>query len=812
MWKNYAITAIRNFLRQRLNSIINVLGFAIGLASFILIVLYLINELSYDRFWPDHDRIYRVTRLWKNQDGKTSLHLARVAPPAGPLLKQDFSNYLEDVVRVYGGYTTVITFEDKKFLEARFFAAEPEIFNIFPNKFLAGDPKTCLKEPFTVVLTRKTAEKYFGKTDPIGKTLKYQDFGLFRVTAVVENLPLNTHFPYDFLASFSTLVQAFGNQSLITDWGSNNYLTYIKFREKASAAQLESQLDHFIDVHLAPFYKNVTGVPPKFKPSQGTQLVLQKLDDIHLYSNLSTEIVPNGSIRSIYIFATVAFFILLIACINFMNLSTARASTRAREVALRKVLGATRWQLILQFMGESFLMTFITLAISVTAVDLILPTFNNYVFKHLSLLIGTPGLSIIIFFLLLFMVAIIAGSYPSFMLSSFRPLTILKGVRSRGAQGSSFRTTLVISQFTITAVLLISIIFIFRQWKFLANSELGFDKDKVVVFATNDKMHASLNAFRSSLKSNPAILNVGFSDLIPSNDLVNCMDAYIVDGPNPGNLTFMLYMVRIDYDFFKTYGMKVIAGRGFSEEFPSDDSLAFILNEKAVERIGWGKPENAINRPFKYGDRHGQIIGVVKDVHFETLHNEIAPMIYYIDRSNVSVASIKIAGNDLKQTLHHIEDTWNKYSPESVYTYSFLDENYRNLYRPEQQLGEVTGMFALLALVIACLGLFGLASFASTQRTKEIGVRKVMGSELHQIIALLSYSFLRWILLANIIAWPISWYFIHQWLKGFPYKIKLDPFVFLYSILITMGIAFLTILYQTIKAARENPVKALRYE
>ncbi len=812
MWRNYAITAIRNFLRQRLNSVINVLGFAIGLASFILIVLYLQNELSYDKFWPDHDRIYRVTRLWKNQDGKTSLHLARVAPPVGPLLKQDFSNYLEEVVRVYGGYTTVITFEDKKFIEDRFFAAEPNFFRIFPNRFIYGDPKDALKEPYTVVLSKKTAEKYFGKTDPVGKTLKYQDFGLFRVTGVVENLPQNTHFPYDFLASFSSLEKAFGKEALLNDWGSNNYITYIKFRDKTSADQLASQLDHFIDVHLAPFYKNLTGLPPKMKPSQGTQLKLQKLEDIHLYSNLSTEITPNGSIRSIYIFASVAFFILLIACINFMNLSTARAGTRAKEVSLRKVLGASRKQLVVQFMGESFLMTLITLIIAVTAVDLILPSFNNYVAKQLSLLIGTPIYSILLFFALLIFVSFMAGSYPSFMLSSFRPIAIMKGTWNKNGKGSSFRTILVISQFAITVVLIICIAFIFRQWKFLSNSELGFDKDRMVVMETNDKMHTSLEAFKSTLKSDPTVLNVGVSDLIPSNDLINCMDGTVLDGPTPGNITFMLYMVRIDYDFLKTYGMQMVAGREFSEAYKTDDSLAFVLNEKAVERLGWGKPENAINRPFKYGNRHGQIIGVVKDIHFETLHNEIAPMIYYIEKQYIGTVSVKIAGADVKKTVKHLEDTWNKYSPESVFTYAFLDEKYRTLYRPEEQLGEVTGMFALLALVIACLGLFGLASFASSQRTKEIGVRKVMGAALYEIIGLLSYSFLRWILLANLIAWPIAWYFVHEWLKGFPYKIKIDPLVFLYSILITMGIAFITILYQTFKAARENPVKALKYE
>jgi putative ABC transport system permease protein len=811
MWKNYVITAVRNFLRQRLNSIINVLGFAIGLASFVLIVLYLIDELNYDKFWPDHDRIYRVTRLWKNQDGKTSLHLARVAPPVGPLLKADFGNYLEEVVRVYGGYTTVINFEDKKFIEEKFFAAEPEIFNIFPNKFLAGDPKTALKEPFTVVLTRKMATKYFGKSDPMGKTLKYQDFGLFRVTGVVENLPKNTHFPYEFLASFASIEQREGKQSLLTNWGSNNFITYLKFREKASPEQLQSQLDHFIDVHLTEAYKN-ENLDPKIKPSMGTRLVLQKMEDIHLHSNLSTEIIPNGNIRLVYIFATVAFFILLIACINFMNLSTARAGTRAREVGLRKVLGASRGQLIIQFMGESFLMTLITLIIALTAVDLFLPTFNNYVSKHLSLLIGTPGISIVLFSVLLILVSLLAGSYPSFMLSSYRPLSILKGVWTKNGKGSSFRTILVISQFAITAVLLICIIFIFRQWKFMANSELGFDRGRMVLVGTTDKIHASMKAFKASLKSDPSILNVTSSTQIPSNDLVNCQGGATLDGPEPKNLNFMLYMVGVDYSFFKTYGIKMASGRDFSEEYATDDSLAFILNEKAVERIGWGKPENAINRPFKYGDTRGHIIGVARDIHFETLHNEIAPIIYYIDKRNDYAVSIKISGNELKETLKYIEDTWNKFSPEGVYTYYFLDEQYKNLYRPEEQLGEVTGMFAFLALVIACLGLFGLASFASSQRIKEIGVRKVMGASLHEIIGLLSYSFLRWILLANLIAWPIAWYFVHQWLKGFPYKIKIDPLVFIYCILITLGIAFLTILYQTFKAARENPVKALRYE
>jgi len=457
-------------------------------------------------------------------------------------------------------------------------------------------------------------------------------------------------------------------------------------------------------------------------------------------------------------------------------------------------------------------MTIITLIIAVTAVDLILPTFNNYVFKHLSLLISTPWISILLFLIFLIIVSFLAGSYPSFMLSSYRPLTILKGVWTKNGKGSSFRTLLVISQFTITAILFICIIFIFRQWKYLANSELGFDKDRLVIIHSNDKIHGSMKAFKEALKSDPSVINVGSSTQIPSNDLVNCLGGATLDGPNPANLNFMLYMVGVDYNFFKTYGMKIAAGREFSENFSTDDSLAFIFNEKAVERLGWGNAENAINRPFKYGNTSGQIIGVIKDIHFETLHNEIAPIIYYIDKGNDYTISIKIAGSDLKKTIKHIENTWVKYSPESVFTYTFLDEDYRNLYRPEQQLGEVTGMFAILALVIACLGLFGLASFAASQRTKEIGVRKVMGAALYEIVGLLSYSFLRLILLANLIAWPISWYFVNQWLKGFPYKIKIDPLVFIYSILITMGIAFLTIMYQTLKAARENPVKALRYE
>ena len=812
MWKNYIVTAFRNFLRQRLHSIINVLGFALGLASFILIVLYLNDELSYDRFWPDADRIYRVTRLWKNEDGQVSLHLARVAPPIGPLLKADYSNFLEEVVRVYGGYTTVISFGDKKFVEDRFFAAEQNIFRIFPNRFLAGDPNTALKEPFTVVLTKKMASRYFGKENPIGKTLKYQDIGLFRVTGVVEDLPQNTHLRYDFLASFSSLIQLFGEKELQENWGSNNFITYIKFRVKTSPEELESQLDHFIDVHLLPADKKLEDLVPGQKPSKGTKLVLQKLGDIHLHSNLSAEIAPNGSIRSIFIFATVAFFILLIACINFMNLSTARASSRAKEVGLRKVLGAARGQLIVQFLGESFLMTLIALLIALMAVKLILPYFNNYVHKDLALLIGTPWKSFAVFFLLLVLVSILAGSYPSFMLSAYRPVSIMKGVWSKSGHGSTFRTLLVISQFSITAILLISIIFIFRQWKYFTTSDLGFNGNGIVILNANDKIHTSLKAFEAKLKEDPDVINIASSTQIPSNDLVNCLGGATLDGPSPANLNFMLYMVGVDYNFFKTYGMKIKAGRAFSEDFATDDSLAFILNEKAVERLGWGKPENAIGRPFKYGDTRGLIVGVVKDIHFETLHNPIAPMIYYIDKRSDGIVSIKIAATEIKGTLKHIEDTWNQFSPESVYKYSFLDEEYRNLYRPEQQLGEITGMFALLALVIACLGLFGLASYASVQRTKEIGVRKVMGAELHQIIVLLSRSFLRWILLANLITWPVAYYFIYSWLHIFPNKIKIDPWVFLMSLVVTLTLAFATILFHTLRAAKENPVKSLRYE
>jgi putative ABC transport system permease protein len=813
MIRNYFVTAIRFFLRQRLYSIINVLGFALGLAAFIMIMLYLNDELSYDKFWPNAERIYRVTRLWKNDDGQTSLHLARVAPPVGPLLKEDYGNYLEEVVRIYGGYTTVISFGDKKFMEDRFFAAEPNIFKVFPNKFLAGDPKTALEEPFTLVLTESMARRYFGNENPIGKSMKYQDIGLFRVTGVIADLPNNTYFKYDFLASFSSLAQLYGKDYLEHNWGGNNFPTYVLFRDKTDPAMLASQLDTFINRHLTPEYTRELGKAPEHAPSMGTQLVLQKLTDIHLHSNLSTEIVANGSIRSIYIFALVAFFIMLIACINFMNLSTARSSARAREVGLRKVVGASRGKLITQFLGESFLMTLVALIIAVTAVDLVMPAFNNYVHKDLSLLIGAPWKSMVAFMVLLVVVSLLAGSYPSFLLSSYNPLSILKGVWSRQGKGANFRTVLVIAQFTANAVLIISIIFIFRQWQFLTNMDLGFDREKLVVLFSNEKINGSKEAFKAKLKENPNILNVGESSQIPSNDLVNSWGGKVVDGPSPGPIPFMLNVVEVDYDFMRTYGMKMAAGRPFSKEFPTDDSMAFILNETAVTKLGWGKPEDGVNRMLEYGPRKGQVIGVVKDIYFESLHKEIAPVIYLIGgKDDLGIYSVKIGNKDGQGTIRYIEDTWYGFSSEGVFSYYFLDEEFRNLYRSERQLGEVTGMFAVLALVIACLGLFGLASYASFQRTKEIGIRKVMGANMILVIGLLSRSFLRWILLANLIAWPVAWYFIHRWLSGFPYRIKIGVDVFLLSLVVTLLIAFLTILYQTLRVARENPVKSLRYE
>lgn len=810
MLKNYLKIAFRNLVRYKGYSSINIAGLAVGMAVSILIILYIGDELSYDRFNKNADRIYRLSREWFNEDGASSLHLARVAPPIGPLLKNDFPNAIEEVTRVLSDYSTFLQVDDKTFIEDRFFWAEDNFFKVFTFDFIKGDPNTALKEPYSVVLTESMAKKYFGNEDPIGKTILYEKEDNLKVTGVIEDVPENSHFKFDFLGSFITLNDFIGIKTLTQSWSSNNYVTYLLLPKNFPARELEKQFPAFLDRHITERVLEERGTPPSIKPSKVNKLHLWKLTDIHLHSHLTSEFEENGDITDVYIFSIIALFILLIACINFMNLATARSAKRAREIGMRKVLGAYKKQLMIQFIGESLIISFIALLFAIVLVEAALPSFNSFVGKHLALdYFGNPAV-LLGLAALTFIVGLISGSYPAFLLSSFNTIRIIKENNS-ASKKSTFRKVLVIAQFTISITLIICMGIVYTQMQYFKNKNLGYDKNRIVLLPSNQEMRKNIESVKAQLYENPNIISVTSSRLVPSDPLLNSWGGRLVGEDGAVPLNFRLAVDEVDYDFIKTYGLQLIAGRDFSRKFGTDDSTAFILNETAVKQLGWS-PREAINKKMIYGGRNGKVIGVVNNFNFESLHNKIVPIIFLITKTRNSQFSVKISGNDIPRTIQFLKKKWAEFRPDYPFDYTFLDDQINDLYSSETNLGDILGVFSLLAVVIACLGLFGLASFAAEQRTKEIGIRKVLGATIPGIVNLFSKEFTKLVLISNIIAWPIAYYAMKKWLEDFAYKADISIWIFILSGLIAVLIALITVSFQAIKAGYSNPVKSLRYE
>ena len=801
MFKNYLIIAFRNIKKHLGYSVINVAGLAIGMACCILILLFVFDELSYDKFHESHDRIYRVTRKWFNADGVVNLHLGHVAPPVAPLLKNDFPEIVHAVrlIRVGG----LLVGKDTTFYEeSRFFFAEEDVFKVFTFDMIAGDPDTALRDPFSVVITDKMAERYYGSADPIGKSLTIQASSQkadLKVTGVIKPLPHDSHFHADFLGSFKTYEAVVGDREL-QSWSSNNYATYLLMEEGYDIARLKSQLDPFIDRHYGE------------GRSQGTKLELQRLTDIHLFSHLDSEIEANSDITYVYVFSIIALFILLIACVNFMNLATARSAGRAKEVGLRKVVGAQRPQLIRQFLSESIITAVISLLIAIGLVLLALPTFNQFVGRNLSLnLSANISLFVSLLFIAIF-VGLISGIYPAVFLSAFKPVRVLKGNLSTGKKGFSFRTVLVVFQFAISIILIICVGIVSSQLKYVQTRNLGFDEEHVVVLPSSPRMIFTLEGFKTRLLQNPNILSVSAAKRVPSGRLLDSAGARVLSGETSQPIDFRIANLLVDYDYIPTFKMELAAGRNFSREMGTDPTQAFIINETAARRIGWKSPEEAIGKGFGYGRRNGQIIGVVKDFHFESLHQEISPIVMYLSKSDMAQISIRIGPENIPQTMALLKDIWAEMRPNYPFSYYFIDENFDQLYRSEEKLGRIFSYFAFLSVLIGCLGLFGLASYSAERRTKEIGIRKVLGASAAGITMLLSKEFTKWVLLANVIAWPTAYFVMSRWLQSFAYRIGVGAGIFLLAGGIAWVIAFLTVSYQAIKASIADPVTALKYE
>ncbi len=801
MFKNYLKIAYRNIKRHKGYSLINISGLAVGMACCILILLFVFDELSYDRYHENHDRIYRVTRKWLNEDGVVSLHLGHVAPPIAPLLRNEFPEIIH-AVRMLRVGRALIGSGTTFFEESRFFFAEEDIFEVFTFDMTAGDPQTALQDPLTMVITEEMAEKYFGAEDPIGKSLTIQvddQKAELMVTGTIKPMPHNSHFHADFLGSFKTYEAVVGDREL-QNWASNNYATYLLMPENYDINRLKSRLDPFIDRHMEE------GV------SARTKLEIQRLTDIHLHSHLDSEIEANSDITYVVVFSIIAIFILLIACVNFMNLATARSAGRAKEVGLRKVVGAQRTQLVNQFLSESVITACLSLVIALTVVFLVLPRFSQFVGRPLSLNLVENSPLIMYLILIAVIVGLASGAYPALFLSAFKPVRVLKGFLDQGRRGLSFRTVLVLFQFATCIILIICVGIVSGQLDFIRTRSLGFDQEHVVVLPGSPAISARLEAFKTQLFENSNILGISAAKRVPSGRLLDSAGAAVLSGETSQPITFRIAQLRVDYDYIPTFKMEMAAGRNFSREMGTDASQAFILNETAVRRIGWKSPEEAIGKGFGYGRRKGQVIGVVKDFHFESLHQEISPILMMISSTDLSQISIRISPRNIPQTMAFLKDTWAEVRPNYPFSYYFIDENFDQLYRSEENLHRIFSYFAFLSIFIGCLGLFGLASYSAERHTKEIGIRKVLGASIAGLALLLSKEFTKWVLLANVIAWPISYLVMSRWLQNFAYRSGIHLGTFLLAGGLAWAVAFLTVSYQAIKASLADPIKALKYE
>jgi putative ABC transport system permease protein len=804
MFKNYLKIALRNLLKYKGYSLINIFGLAVGMASCILILLYVHDELSYDQHHEKAEQIYRVTRQWFNSDGSPSLHLGHVAPPIGPLLKNDFPDILQ-MARLTDGNEPLLRYQDKVFQEERFYFADPNIFEIFTLPLVKGDPKNALADPNSVVLTPAMAQKYFGNDEPLGKVLNFSNQVDLKVTGVMQETPAAAHVHFDFLGSMKLPEQIFGEREF-KNWGSNNYATYLLFPPNYPTATFTQAIPAFIGRHH----------PDGEKAIPQTTLHLQRLTDIHLHSQLDSELEANGNIVYVYIFSAIAFFLLLIACINFMNLATARSANRAREVGLRKVVGAERQQLIKQFLGETIVLAFIALLLAVVCVELALPKFNAFAGKELALRSQSALFIFGSLFGVALFVGVVAGSYPAFFLSHFQPVAVLKGQKI-GSTKSRFRSTLVVFQFAISIILIVGMGVVYNQLEYCRTKNLGLNKEQIVVLPVNsgDEIARRYPDMRNQLLQHPQIAGVAASKRVPSGRLLDSSGGRLIDGEKSTPLEFRIANVRVDHNFIPTYGMQMAAGRNFSVEFPTDSTQAFILNETAVKKIGWESAEAALDKPFEYGNRKGRIIGVVQDFNYESLHQPITPIVMLIAPQNFNSISVKIRADrpaDVATTLDFLKQKWQAYRPNFPFQYSFIDERYERLYQSEHRLGQIFGTFSLLAVFIACLGLFGLASYTAEQRTKEIGIRKVLGASTPGIVNLLSKDFAKLVIVANLVAWPVAYFAMNKWLQDFAYRIHLSAWTFLGAGILALGVALLTISFQAVKSALANPVEALRYE
>jgi putative ABC transport system permease protein len=813
MIKNYFKIAFRNLWKDKGYSAINIFGLAIGLATCLLITLYVTSELSYDRYHANADRIYRV-----NSDirfGGSDLHITETSDMMGQLLKKDYPQ-VEEYTRIYTNDGSKLIKKGNEFInEEKLANVDSTFFDVFTLPAVEGDPKRALFEPNTVVITRTTARKYFDTEAAVGKVIEVKDGPKtvpYKVTAVIKDIPANSHFNFDFL---------FSMKNVDYQWGqllSHNFHTYLRLKKGTDYKAFEKNFVQYIDKYALPYaqqFMKISSMEEMRKAGNKLEYTLIPLTRIHLFSDYSFEITPSGNIQYVYIFSAVAIFILILACINFMNLSTARSARRAKEVGIRKVLGTERKTLVAQFLVESTLTALISLIIAIGIAWLVLPTFNNVAAKSLSVNDLLNGRVLPFIVLLPVIVGLLAGSYPALFLSRFKPIVVLKGNSHHGFRKSNLRNVLVVFQFATSIMLIIGTIVVYSQLRFIQTKQLGYNKEQVLVINGTYALNKNIGAFKNEVLAMPGVTSGTISSFLPVSNSSRSDNTYAKEAVISSTNGMDMQAWRVDYDYINTMGMEIVEGRNFSKEYGSD-SNALLITETTARMLNFKNPVGkTIYAPSeKDGDNTlypKEIIGVIKDFHFESLRQKLGPLCMRLGEST-GLASFRVSTLNTKNLISQIESRWKTLAPGMPFSYRFLSDSFDEMYRSEQRAGTIALVFAMLAILIACLGLFGLATYMAEQRNKEIGIRKVLGASVGNVVTLLSKDFLVLVFIASILAFPVAWWAMNQWLRDFAYRIDISIWVFLVSGIAALLIALLTVSFKAIKAAIANPVKSLRTE
>lgn len=806
MLKNYIKIILRSLFKQKFYTGINILGLAVSMASCLLIVLFILNELSYDRFHKNADRIYKVGA--SGNIGGEDFKIAYTAPPVAETLVKEFPE-VDIATRIFPITSELVQYENKIFLQEEILGVDSNFFKVFSFSLLKGNITTVFEDPNTVVITEGAAKKYFGSQDPLGKILSFgNDKSAFQVIGVVKNPPHNSQFTFSMLTSISSypIVKKFD-----WSWVWSGVITYVKLNPGAVAQELEAKFPKMIRAYGGYTIGRIFDMSmDEFeKEGGGLKLFLQPLTEVYLHSNdIEGGIIKQGNIQYLYIFAIVAAFIIFLACINFMNLSTARSMKRSKEVGIRKVLGTTRRNLISRFLGESLLMTFVAMFIALALTQLFLLSFNSILFENFNPdLLTQPGI-VIILMVIVIVVGLGAGSYPAFYLSAFKPVDVLKGKTHTASSGNNMRSLLVVFQFVVSISLIVCTLLVMLQLNLLHNKNLGIDKENLLVLESNRENFKT--DFKNTLAGFAAISRVSMSNGGPGKPCE--MELFVPEG-NEQKEDMLINNFFGDYDFVNTFSIEVLRGRNFSREFPSDADPkigAVLINEAAAKMLGWDDPIGK-HLMAKDDGLAREVVGVVKNFNYESLHKEIAPLVIRFSE-NGNFMYVRLKPGNLQSSIQTIEKIWKQENSSLPFQYSFLDQELASQYHTEQRLGTIFTIFTSLAIFIACLGLFGLVSFMAEQRTKEIGIRKVLGASLSSVANLLSKELVKLVVIANFIAWPIAWYAMNLWLQRFAYHINIEWYVFVIAALIAFIIAVVTVSFQSIKAAMANPIDSLKSE